>query len=115
MSKAADVYAFGILMYELMTAKRAWEGMSSEEILEAVRDKKQYLVFPQSTPPDLLQIAISCLSPEPMERPSMEDVKASILSLCLSCGIWPQVHGSLRILPGLFPHIYETRHHVPVY
>lgn len=36
LSKAADVYAFGILVWEMVTGERAWAGMSHTQVLSAV-------------------------------------------------------------------------------
>ncbi|KAL0222581.1 hypothetical protein RCL1_002435 [Eukaryota sp. TZLM3-RCL] len=74
-SKAADIYSFAVLAYELITGKRAFGGIKSlRKMLEAKsRDNGIHLgqnlgAFPGNIPFSRF------ISPNPSERPTIEDV-----------------------------------------
>ena len=50
LSKSADVYAYGVLLYELFTAERAWGGLRHAEVLQKVAVMKEKLRLPEDTP-----------------------------------------------------------------
>lgn len=50
LSKSADVYAYGVLLYELFTAERPWSGFRHAEVLHKVAVKKEKLLLPEDTP-----------------------------------------------------------------
>jgi hypothetical protein len=42
----ADVYSFGVLLWQMLTGSRPWPGMSHAQIMAAVGMEKRMLVFP---------------------------------------------------------------------
>lgn len=50
LSKSADVYAYGVLLYELFTAERPWSGLRHAEVLQKVAVKKERLHLPEDAP-----------------------------------------------------------------
>ena len=74
---AADVYAYGILMYELMTGNVPWKGKLPHEIFAMVAEGERP-VFPSTTPRGVLELAMRCLSGDPAARPSMHGVKQAL-------------------------------------
>lgn len=50
LSKAADVYAFGVLLYEMFTTKQVWEGLRHPQIIHAIAVQKKHPEFPNSAP-----------------------------------------------------------------
>lgn len=58
LSKSADVYAYGVLLFELCTADRPWGGLRQAEVLHKVAVKHERLQLPADTP-QLFQVC-SC-------------------------------------------------------
>jgi len=80
----SDIFAFGSVLYEMLTGKRAFEGTSGISTLSAIlRDdvKPMYEVAPE-VPPLLEQIVLRCLQKDPAARwPNMRQVEGALSSL----------------------------------
>lgn len=50
LSKSADVYAYGVLLFELFTADRPWSGLRHAEVLHKVAVQHERLQLPEDTP-----------------------------------------------------------------
>ena len=77
----ADVYAFGMLLYELVHWRRAFEERTGQEAREAARSAQRP---PIELPPSLELLAVlirHCWSNLPEDRPSMTDVLHSLENL----------------------------------
>lgn len=74
LSKAADVYSFGVLLWQMYCSSRAWAGMSHTAIIRAVCVDKQQLAFPEGAPEGYVALARACLAFEAPARPSFQDV-----------------------------------------
>jgi serine/threonine-protein kinase len=70
---AADVYALGAMLHELLTGAPPFEGPASSAVM-----RKHLTVepprLPASAPPDLAALASRMLAKEPTRRPSMREV-----------------------------------------
>ena len=53
LSKSADVYAFGVLLWEMYTGQRPWSGLGQMQIIFHLTQRKKRLQFPSETPPQL--------------------------------------------------------------
>ena len=50
LSKAADTYSFGVLLWEMYTGQRPWAGMLQMQIIFNVTVQKKQLEFPADAP-----------------------------------------------------------------
>ena len=67
--KRADIWSFGALLYELVTATRAFDGQSVSDVLAAVvRHEIDWSRLPAETPPALRQLLARCLEPDVRQR-----------------------------------------------
>ena len=91
-----DIFAFGCVLYELLTGKRAFDGKTSSSIMAAVlatRPKPIDELIPL-TPPALARIVSRCLEKDPEDRwQSARDVGAELQ--------WIAQGGSKAGLPAL--------------
>jgi serine/threonine protein kinase len=63
--KRADIWSFGVVLYEMLTAKRAFQGDSVTEILGAVIHKQPDL---SKIPPQARRLVERCLDKDPATR-----------------------------------------------
>jgi serine/threonine protein kinase len=68
----ADIFAFGVAAYELMTRKRPFVGETGEEVLRKQLDRSWELIQPRQANPDipvaLERIILKCLERDPDKR-----------------------------------------------
>ncbi len=68
--KRADVWAFGAVLYEMLTGRRAFDGEDATEVIAAVvRAEPDWSAFPTDLPPNIRTLVMRCLK---------KDVKARI-------------------------------------
>ena len=67
--KRADIWAFGVVLYEMVTGRRAFEGANATDILGAVlRLEPNWEVLPLELPSALRRILGRCLEKDPGRR-----------------------------------------------
>ncbi|KAL0044703.1 hypothetical protein WJX82_006155 [Trebouxia sp. C0006] len=84
---ATDIYAFGMLLYEVLFRRDPYAGESSEEVLHALCDKNRKLPKRPSlsaphgrTPPaELVTLMQQCWHQDPEKRPLITEVKDTLL------------------------------------
>lgn len=72
-SKKADVWAMGILLYEMMSLKRPFNGQGMKNLMDSVLSGHM-LPLPTKFSPDLQAVAMAMLQADPNKRPSIAEV-----------------------------------------
>ena len=77
----SDIFAFGAMLYEMLTGKRAFQGKSQLSLASAIleKDPDPIAAIQPLTPPALEQVVRTCLAKEPDDRfQSAHDLKLQL-------------------------------------
>jgi serine/threonine-protein kinase len=78
--RRADIWAFGVVLYEMLSGRRAFEGEDVSETLAAVLTREpEFAAVPASTPPALVALMRRCLERDPKRR--LRDIGEARLAL----------------------------------
>jgi eukaryotic-like serine/threonine-protein kinase len=67
--KRSDIWAFGVVLYEMLTGRRAFKGDDISEIFAALlRDTPALDALPAETPPEVRRVLARCLERDSKER-----------------------------------------------
>ena len=139
--RRADIWAFGVVLYEMLSGRRAFEGEDVSDLLVAVLSKDvDWSALPASTPPSIVTLIRRCLQKDPKKRlrdigearllledPASQTVMApvtspaprsrlgwivaSVLALALIIALIPAV----RYFRAIPPDVNEVRFQIPVH
>jgi Tol biopolymer transport system component len=77
----SDIFAFGAMLYEMLSGKRAFQGKSQLSLASAIleRDPDPIVTLQPLTPPALEQVVRTCLAKDPEDRfQSAHDLKLQL-------------------------------------
>ncbi len=67
--RRADIWAFGVVLWEMLTGSKLFEGETVSDVLAAVlRDEPDLSVLPSEIPSSVRRLVTRCLSREPRQR-----------------------------------------------
>ncbi|MFD7667572.1 serine/threonine-protein kinase [Streptomyces sp. NPDC059788] len=84
-TSAVDIYGAGILLYELVTGRPPFGGASALEVLH--RHLSEEPRRPSTVPEPLWTVIERCLSKEPGERPSAENLARALRTVAAGVGV----------------------------
>lgn len=78
--RRADLWAFGVVLYEMLTGRRAFDGHDVTDVLASVlKDTPPLAALPPQTPPSVRRLVRRCLEKDPNRRlASMADARLEI-------------------------------------
>ena len=88
---AADVYALGAILYELLSGKKPHPGDSHNAILHHISTQPAVLLstVTNGLPPELVAVVMKALAPAPEDRPLSADALAQDLAPWVERKSWP--------------------------
>ena len=67
--KRTDVWAFGCVLYEMLTGRRAFSGETFSDIIAAILDREpDWAALPPALPPEVSRLVRRCLQKDPRRR-----------------------------------------------
>jgi len=84
-SQKSEIYAFGVIFWEIATRKPPRAGMSDGEIFASLEEKGRDNI-PEAVPAEFRELIEHCWAHEASERPSMPDILARLTELYASFG-----------------------------
>ena len=78
--RRADIWAFGCVLYEMLSGRRAFAGEDvSDTLVSVFRDDPDWSALPSDTPPRVVQVLRVCLRKDPKQR--VRDISAVRLAM----------------------------------
>ena len=97
--KRADIWAFGVVLYEMLTGRRAFGGDDMSDILAAVlRQDVEWTALPADTPPRLRRLLQRCLERDTKTR--LRDIGEARIEIAAFEAGTPLTNGAPGIAPA---------------
>jgi serine/threonine protein kinase len=78
--KRADIWAFGCVLFEMLTGRRAFEGEDvSDTLAELLKREPDWRALPSTTPEPVRRVLRRCLAKDPRKR--LPDIGAAVLEI----------------------------------
>ncbi|GAX75883.1 hypothetical protein CEUSTIGMA_g3326.t1 [Chlamydomonas eustigma] len=80
LSKAADVYSFGVILWEMYSGKRPYGGMTQGQVIQHISARRG-LALNSGCPPPLRKFIHKCTSIKPADRPTFPQILVELEEL----------------------------------
>jgi serine/threonine-protein kinase len=98
----ADVYAFGVIAYEMLTSQTPFAGRPAQALIAAhiIETPKPIGQLRPAVPLSLAALVMRCLEKQPADRPhSADDIVRQLDSMRMSSPLMPRERPSVAVLP----------------
>lgn len=72
-TEKSDIYSYGVILWEIMTEKQPYKGMTEEEVVNSIKQGEREEI-PQTVPNVYAEIIRNCWLKNPNERPSLIEI-----------------------------------------
>ncbi|MGH7742070.1 MAG: protein kinase domain-containing protein [Candidatus Eiseniibacteriota bacterium] len=98
--RRCDVWAFGCMVYECLTGRRAFEGQTTSDLVARILEREpDWTALPPATPPRLRELLRRCLRKDADARPrDIRDVRVELAEIAAS-GAASANEKSIAVLP----------------
>ncbi|XP_021360200.1 uncharacterized protein LOC110454806 [Mizuhopecten yessoensis] len=103
----ADVYSFGVILWEMLTRKQPYEGCSVFQVLERVRLNKRPEI-PSSCPAELTKFIQQCWAPAPSKRPPFKEILTQLENMTFPSE-WQDLFREAGVPPEALEDIHSAR------
>ena len=100
--KRSDIWAFGCVLYEMLTGKRTFQGPTSSDVMAAILDREpDWRALPTTTPSSVRRLVQRCLDKDTKRR--LRDIGDARIDLDDALIAPPAVDGESRTLAWHWP------------
>ena len=85
-NQKVDVYSFGIMLWEMITGKLPFKGVTRDEFMTEVVGKGFRPTIAKNLSPVLANLLRDCWDANPLKRPSFEDILATLGAAIVETG-----------------------------
>lgn len=95
------MYAFGVVLWELLSGVRSWAGLPFDMVVSLVTSNASQLRFSPSVPREWASLGQACMSYVPADRPSFKQIVAVLTALNQRVACPPRLQPTLWKGPSL--------------
>jgi len=81
LTPASDVWSFGVMLWQMYTAKLPYEGTRQAQLMLGITTNTLALPWPETAPAALVQLAKQCMAYSPAARPTFDALMGKLAQL----------------------------------